>query len=83
MNPAQWISPLQQIEAFIGTVRAEIRAGVQVKSAQYSYDFAEELPQSGGRWTWEEDDKPLLTRLSLASLSTANELVPDIPDLPR
>jgi len=83
MNPAQAISPLQQIEAFIGTVRAEIRAGVQAKSEEYNYDFAEEQPVSEGRWLWGEDCKPLLARPSLASFSTASEPIPDIPDLPR
>ena len=83
MNPAQAISPLQQIEAFIGTVRAEIRAGVQAKSEEYNYDFAQEQPMSGGQWAWEEDYKPSLVRLSLASLSTASEPIPDIPGLPR
>lgn len=83
MNPARVISPLQQIEAFIGTVRAEIRAGVQAKSEEYNYDFAEEQPVPRGRWLWGDDCKPLPPRLSLASLSTASEPIPDIPDLPR
>lgn len=83
MNLAHEISPLQEIQAFFGTVRAEIRAGVQAKSSKYNYDFNEELPLPGGHWEWEDDSKSTLVRLSLASLSTASEPIPDIPDFSR
>ena len=83
MNPAHLVSPLQQIEAFFSTVRAEIRAGAVVKSSVYSYNFEDDRSIPAGRMNWLGDDEAHSTRLSLLTASTATEgPIPDLDGYP-
>lgn len=87
MNPVHLVSPLQQIGAFIGNVKAEIRAGAAAKSLDYNYDFEQDQPIAAGRILWLGDDDDILpapstqARLSVLTSSTAStDPIPAISD---
>ena len=88
MNPAHLVSPLQQIEAFLGNVKAEIRKGAVAKSSLYDYDFERDCPTEAGRVVWLGDDdlkisSALAQRLSLLTSSTASDgPIPNLENLP-